>query len=82
MECVLTVPCVYSAVIAHNSKKKDLPAAQEAPQAPPLTSNDGGSDNGGPEEPQNDGGERTWRDTLDDAITIGAAIIISLGIRT
>jgi hypothetical protein len=65
-----------------SSNKKDIPAAQNVPQAPPLTSSDGDSGNGGQEEPKNEDSERTWRDTLDDAITIGAAIIISLGIRT
>lgn len=85
--CTLHFPLntgfVCRAVIARSSsKKKDLPAAQDVPQAPPLTTGDGGGDNDGPEEPRNDGNERTWRDTLDDAITIGAAIIISLGIRT
>lgn len=86
-KCVLvfpvTVSCVCSAAVAHSSsKKKDLPAAQEIPQAPPLTTDNNDRGNGGPEEPESDGNERTWRDTLDDGITIGAAIIISLGIRT
>ena len=91
LSCFITirsrVPChrrlCCSVVVAHSSsKKKDLPAAQEIPDAPPLTTEDGGNGSGGPEEPQSDGYERTWRDTMDDAITIGAAIIISLGIRT
>lgn len=64
-----------------SSKKKDIPA-QDVPEAPPLTSGDDGRGNSGPEDPPGESNERTWRDTLDDAITIGAAIIISLGIRT
>jgi hypothetical protein len=65
--------------VAARSAKKDIPPA-ELPQAPPLAGEDGGSNNGGPEDPQRE--TRTWKDNVDDAITIGAAIVISLAIRT
>lgn len=74
-------PLARGTVARSSSKKKDIPA-QDVPEAPPLTSGDDGRGNSGPEDPPGESNERTWRDTLDDAITIGAAIIISLGIRT
>lgn len=63
------------------SAKKDVPPT-DLPEAPSLAGGDGGNNNGGPEEPKSDENKRTWKDNVDDAITIGAAIIISLGIRT
>lgn len=78
-------PCRWSAVVRADPDAKPSTDSAGLPSAPPLTTTSEGSGGGSSGDgPGGDEGssERTWRNTVDDIVTIAAALAISLVVRT
>ena len=77
--------CRWASVARASSDSKPSTDSSGLPSAPPLTTTSEGSGDGSSGDGPGDddrSSQRTWRNTVDDIVTIAAALAISLVVRT